>query len=43
MFAEANAGKADAEQEWDELREGLEVLEEQFGSGTRPYDSEDGP
>ena len=26
----------------DELREALEILEEHFGSGMRPYGSEDG-
>ena len=34
--------KAHAERERDELREALDILEETFGSGTRPYDSEDG-
>ena len=34
--------KAQAERERDDLREALEILEENFGSGTRPYDSEDG-
>ena len=41
-IAEAGAGKAQAERERGELREALEILEGQFGSGTRPYDSEDG-
>ena len=30
------------DRERDELREALGIREEQFGSGTRPYDSEDG-
>ena len=41
-IAEANPGKAQTERERDELREALEIMEGQFGSGTRPYDSEDG-
>jgi len=42
LIAEASAGKAQVERERDELREALEILEDKFGSGTRPYDSEDG-
>ena len=31
-----------AEKERDDLREALNILEEQLGTGTRQYDSEDG-
>ena len=41
-IAEANAEKAKAENERDELREALNILEAHLGIGTRPYDSEDG-
>ena len=41
-IAEANAEKAKVEKERDELREALGVLEAHLGTGTRPYDSEDG-
>ena len=30
------------EKECDELREALDILEAHLGTGTRPYDSEDG-
>ena len=42
MIAEANARKAQATWEPDELREALEILEGKLGSGTQPYDSQDG-
>ena len=40
--ADANAEKAKVEKERDELREALNILEEQLGTGTQQYDSEDG-
>ena len=39
---EANAEKQKVERERDELREALDILEAHLGTGTRPYDSEDG-
>ena len=36
-IADANAEKATAEKEHDELREALNNLEEQLGTGTRQY------
>ena len=41
-IADANAEKAKGEKGRDELREALGILEEQLGTGTRQYDSEDG-
>ena len=41
-IAEANAEKAKVEKERDELREALDILEAHLGTGTRPYDAEDG-
>ena len=41
-IADANAEKAKVEKERDELREALNILEAQLGTGTRQYDSEDG-
>ena len=41
-IADANAEKAKVEKERDELREALNIFEEQLGTGTRQYDSEDG-
>ena len=43
-IADANADKAKVEKERDEHREALmiNILEEQLGTGTRQYDSEDG-
>ena len=41
-IAEANAAKQKVEKDRDELREALETLEEHLGTGTRPYDSQDG-
>ena len=41
-IAEANADKAEVEKERDELRAALDILEDHLGTGTRPYDSEDG-
>ena len=41
-IADANAEKAKVGKERDELREALNVLEEQLGTETRQYDSEDG-
>ena len=34
--------RTEAERKRNKLSEGLDILEEQFGSGTRQYDSEDG-
>ena len=39
---EARAEKAKVEKEHDELRAALDILEDHLGTGTRPYDSEDG-
>ena len=41
-IADANAEKANAEKEHDELREALNIREEELGTGTRQYASEDG-
>ena len=41
-IADANAEKANAEKERDELREALNILEGQLGTGMRQYDAEDG-
>ena len=41
-IADANAEKAKVENERDELREALNILEANLGTGTRQYDSEDG-
>ena len=41
-IAEANAEKQKVERERVELREALDILEDRLGTGTRPYDSEDG-
>ena len=43
-IAEANAEKQKVERERVELREALDILEDHLhvGTGTRPYDSEDG-
>ena len=40
--AEANAEKQKVEREHGELREALGILEAHLGTGTQPYDSEDG-
>ena len=41
-IAEANAEKVKGENERDELKEALNILEAHLGVGMRPYDSEDG-
>ena len=41
-IAEASAEKAKVEKGRDELRAALDLLEAHLGTGTRPYDSEDG-